>query len=141
MGRAKRGFAYFGASVAAVAAWGALIRPSYLALGIVGIVLMAVLPLGVYVHAAYDAGKRAPDRVRAVPVWLVLAALAALAGFWATRSLFAVGLRAFFIEAFKIPSAGVAPTLVTGDYIFTDKLTPHFRPPHRGELIVFPFPL
>jgi signal peptidase I len=137
VGRAKRGLAYFGASAAAAVGWGALIRPSYLALGLFGILLTAIVPLTVYVHAAYDAGKHAHARAQAVPIWLVLLAFV---GFSVARSPLAVGLRAFFVEAFRIPSASIAPTLVTGDHIFTDKLTPHFRSPHRGELIVFPFP-
>jgi signal peptidase I len=136
-GRARRGFGYVGAGVLAVAIWGVLVRPSYLALGIFGMLLTGLLPFGVYIHAAYDAGKRARDRVRRVPVLLVVVALV---GFTAVRSLLGVGLRAFFIEAFKIPSGAVVPTLVVGDHMFTDKWTPHFRPPERGELVVFPFP-
>lgn len=61
-------------------------------------------------------------------------------------------LRAFVIEAFKIPSGSMIPTLKIGDHIFVNKFIyglriPYtnirffnFRTPHRGEVIVFIYP-
>jgi signal peptidase I len=61
-------------------------------------------------------------------------------------------LRAFAVEAFKIPSASMVPTMQIGDYIFVNKLLygiriPYtdtklfeLRKPHRGEVIVFKQP-
>jgi signal peptidase I len=58
-------------------------------------------------------------------------------------------LRAFVIEAFKIPSSSMIPTLEIGDHIFVNKFLygvriPYttvkfgeFRSPRRGEVIVF----
>ncbi|MFO0574996.1 MAG: signal peptidase I [Polyangia bacterium] len=67
--------------------------------------------------------------------------------------LIALLLRAFVIEAFKIPSGSMIPTLEVGDHIFvkkflygaripwTDtKILSHLREPRRGEVIVFVFP-
>jgi signal peptidase I len=66
--------------------------------------------------------------------------------------LIALALRAFVIEAFKIPSSSMYPTLEIGDHIFVNKFiyglripwtrTKLFelRGPHRGEVIVFIFP-
>ena len=63
--------------------------------------------------------------------------------------LIALALRAFVIEAFKIPSSSMYPTLEIGDHIFVNKFiygvripwtnTKLFqlRPPKRGEVIVF----
>ncbi|MET0593738.1 MAG: signal peptidase I [Polyangiaceae bacterium] len=61
-------------------------------------------------------------------------------------------LRAFVVEAFKIPSPSMVPTLQVGDHIFVNKsaygpmlpwtntrLLPHL-PPHYGDVIVFQFP-
>jgi signal peptidase I len=61
-------------------------------------------------------------------------------------------LRAFVIEAFKIPSGSMIPTLMIGDHIFVNKLTygplvpwtdvrlfSHL-PPSRGDVMVFKFP-
>ena len=64
----------------------------------------------------------------------------------------ALGIRAFVIEAFKIPSGSMIPTLLVGDHIFVNKLAygplipfTHKRlwtsmPPSRGDVIVFAFP-
>jgi signal peptidase I len=64
----------------------------------------------------------------------------------------AFALRAFVIEAFKIPSGSMIPTLMVGDHIFVNKFSygpaipfTHSRlwngmPPSRGDVIVFAFP-
>jgi signal peptidase I len=61
----------------------------------------------------------------------------------------ALALRAFVIEAFKIPSSSMYPTLEIGDHIFVNKFIYglripwtstkflEFRGPRRGEVIVF----
>jgi signal peptidase I len=66
--------------------------------------------------------------------------------------LVAVLLRAFVVEAFKIPSGSMLPTLQIQDHIFVNKLTYgpmipflNYRvfpnlPPKRGDIIVFQFP-
>jgi len=64
----------------------------------------------------------------------------------------AMALRAFVVEAFKIPSGSMIPTLQVGDHIFVNKFTygpaipwTHQRvwsrmPPERGDVIVFAYP-
>jgi signal peptidase I len=64
----------------------------------------------------------------------------------------AFALRAFVIEAFKIPSGSMIPTLMVGDHIFVNKFSygpaiPYTKarvwtnmPPHRGDVMVFAFP-
>ncbi|MBI5536596.1 MAG: signal peptidase I [Deltaproteobacteria bacterium] len=66
--------------------------------------------------------------------------------------LVALLLRAFVVEAFKIPSRSMVPTLAVGDHIFVNKFAygptipwTHTRlfshlPPKRGDVIVFQFP-
>src|SRR5262249_31553650 len=61
-------------------------------------------------------------------------------------------LRAFVVEAFKIPSGSMIPTLMIGDHIFvnkftygplipwTDKRLFSRMPPARGDVMVFKFP-
>ncbi len=61
-------------------------------------------------------------------------------------------LRAFAVEAFKIPSGSMIPTLLVGDHIFVNKfsygpLVPwtderlfERMPPSRGDVMVFKFP-
>lgn len=61
-------------------------------------------------------------------------------------------IKAFFIQAFKIPSGSMIPTLKIGDHIlvskfiygtklpFTDKVIIPFKKPVRGDIIVFKYP-
>lgn len=63
--------------------------------------------------------------------------------------LLALLVRTFFLQAFKIPTGSMRPTLVDGDRILVDKVTygikipftpvrlPRIRPPQRGDLVVF----
>lgn len=48
-----------------------------------------------------------------------------------------VGVRGYYLEAFKIPSSGMAPTLLPGDRLFIEKFR---RDPARGDVIVFRHP-
>lgn len=67
--------------------------------------------------------------------------------------LVALFLRSFVVEAFRIPSGSMIPTLQVGDHIFVNKfiygvripwtdikLGMGWRKPERGEVIVFKFP-
>jgi signal peptidase I len=61
-------------------------------------------------------------------------------------------VRAFFVEAFKIPSGSMEGTLQVGDFLLVNKLLygadvpfsdlrlPALRAPQRGEVVVFQFP-
>jgi len=69
-----------------------------------------------------------------------------------TALILALFIRAYFIQAFKIPSGSMIPTLLIGDHIlvnkfiygtmipFTDKRMLVFRKPERGDIIVFKYP-
>ena len=64
----------------------------------------------------------------------------------------ALFIRAFFVEAFKIPTASMIPTLQINDHIFVNKCSYGVRlpligkyvtewaSPERGEVVVFEFP-
>jgi len=64
----------------------------------------------------------------------------------------AMFIRTFFIQAYKIPSGSMRPTLIEGDRLmvnklrygpkvpFTKKRLPGFSSPKRGDIIVFVFP-
>ena len=66
--------------------------------------------------------------------------------------LIALFVRTFIVQAFKIPSSSMEPTLLVGDYLlvnkflyglripFTDKKILSFKKPQRGDIIVFIFP-
>lgn len=52
----------------------------------------------------------------------------------------ALFIRTFFVQAFKIPTGSMRPTFLENDRILVDKLTYRFRPPQRGDIIVFKYP-
>ncbi len=49
-------------------------------------------------------------------------------------------LRAFVVQAFRIPSGSMKRTLLVGDYVVVEKVSYHFRPPARGDVVVFKYP-
>jgi signal peptidase I len=49
-------------------------------------------------------------------------------------------IRTFIIQAFKIPSGSMLPTLLVGDHLLVNKFIYRFRPPERNEVVVFKFP-
>ena len=49
-------------------------------------------------------------------------------------------IRTFVIQAFKIPSGSMRPTLIEGDKLFVNKYIYRFQPPQRGDIIVFKYP-
>jgi len=49
-------------------------------------------------------------------------------------------LRAFVVQAFKIPSGSMKRTLLVGDYVVVEKVGYRFREPSRGDVIVFKYP-
>ena len=46
-------------------------------------------------------------------------------------------IRAFFVQVFWIPSSSMEPTLDIKDRIVVNKVSYHFRPPRRQEVVVF----
>jgi signal peptidase I len=69
-----------------------------------------------------------------------------------TALILALIIRTFVVQAFKIPSGSMLPTLLIGDHIlvnkfiygtkipFTDKRILQFTKPKRGDIIVFRYP-
>lgn len=69
-----------------------------------------------------------------------------------TALILALVIRAYVIQAFKIPSGSMVPTLLIGDHIlvnkfiygtkipFTDRQVLIFKKPERGDIIVFKYP-
>lgn len=46
-----------------------------------------------------------------------------------------------YVEAFRMASASMAPTLLAGDWVLVNKVVYRRRDPARGELVVFAYPL
>ena len=55
--------------------------------------------------------------------------------------LLALLIRTFVVQAFKIPSGSMIPTLLVGDHILVNKFIYRFRDPGRGDVIVFKYPV
>ena len=49
-------------------------------------------------------------------------------------------IRTFVVQAFKIPTGSMRPTLIEGDRILVNKFIYKFKEPERGDVIVFVSP-
>ena len=71
------------------------------------------------------------------PVWqVVLLWLGLLLAASAVRHI----VRVFLVEAFKVPTGSMTPTVLLGDHILVDKRVYRTRAPRRGEVMVFASP-
>lgn len=50
-------------------------------------------------------------------------------------------VRFFVAQPFVVSGASMVPTFESGDYLIIDEVSYRFEPPHRGDVIVFRFPL
>ena len=53
----------------------------------------------------------------------------------------AVILRMFVVQAYRVSSGSMEPSLVEGDFLFVNKVSYYFSEPQAGEIIVFAYPL
>jgi signal peptidase I len=93
---------------------------------VAGCVATFVLYLGNAIDAALVDERPAPRGALYVPL-LVLAAYLIVR----------IGVRGYLVEAYKIPSGGMTPTLQIGDHFFVAKFQ---RTPRRGDVIAFDYP-
>lgn len=49
----------------------------------------------------------------------------------------AIGIQAFIVKPYRIPSGSMEPTLKIGQRILVDRIGTHFKGPHVGEIAVF----
>lgn len=75
--------------------------------------------------------RRAESSVRNTIEWLAVIVIAIL---------LAVLIKTFVIQAFKIPSASMEPTLMPGDRVVVNKLSYRMHDVNRGDVIVFSRP-
>ncbi len=52
----------------------------------------------------------------------------------------ALAVRTFIVQAFKIPTGSMRPTLLEGDRILVNKFLYRFKEPERGDVVVFKYP-
>ena len=53
----------------------------------------------------------------------------------------AMAIKTFVIQAFKIPTGSMIPTLNIGDRLLANKFIYRFREPERGDIIIFKGPI
>jgi signal peptidase I len=54
---------------------------------------------------------------------------------------YAYTIRTYFVQAFRIPSGGMSPTLSVGDFMLVNRLVYRLvRQPDRGDIVVFRYP-
>lgn len=54
--------------------------------------------------------------------------------------LITVGLRTFVFVPYEIPSGSMEETIMTGDMVFSEKVSYYFREPQRGDIVTFDDP-
>ena len=74
-------------------------------------------------------GKKEKSRIRETVDSIVVAFVIAMI------------IRAFCLQAYKIPSGSMLTTLLIGDHILVNKLAYRFNDPKNGDVIVFEYPM
>src|SRR5947208_16798216 len=73
-------------------------------------------------------GKRTKSSTSSVVEFVVIVAVAIG---------LAIGIQAFLVKRFRIPSPSMVPTLKVGQRVLVNRLGTHFGDPHRGDVVVF----
>lgn len=107
------------------------------------IILAALIFVAVYLFIIVDAIviARNPDntlKLKPIIGYSILVGVLILNS--NVTSAFANIIRDDFIQAYKIPSGGMLPTLLIGDHILIDKHVYENNKPQRGDIIVFKYP-
>ena len=67
----------------------------------------------------------------------VVIAVMAVVGLFVLPTVFALFSRHLLVEAFKVPSGSMIPSIRIGEHFFADKVVYRRRDPQRGEVMVF----
>lgn len=133
-GHPLRGLAWMSAPIAAVMLPALLASETSSTLLVAVSVLLGLAYLAQIADAVFVA-KRAPRKPKPAIV-----AVVAVAGLMLVPTIAALTARGLVIEAFKIPSGSMTPTLRVGDHLFADKIVYRKRDPRRGEMAIFRHP-
>ncbi len=99
------------------------------------LVLMAVVSVLWYVACAADA-RRVAKGNHERNGWIALA-VALVIGTVVAPVILPVVVRQVAVEAWKIPSGGMCPTLAQGDHVFGDKTAYRAGSPKRGDVVIY----
>lgn len=103
-----------------------------------------IFGLAYFIFCLLDAVKIARDnrfgyQLKKYNKWYVYLACWA-AAFLIVQPITEVSIKKNIIQAYKIPSGAMIPTLLIGDHILVDKFIYKKHEPQRGDIIIFPFP-
>jgi signal peptidase I len=111
---------------------------------------MFIIAIGIcwYVYAIFDAVITAwrlrveyvPHKFNKAIVYAGTIAAFLIAEHWLFGSLSPQYIKQNYLQAYRIPSTSMKPTLLAGDYILVDR-RPAARTPKRGDLVVFEYPV
>ena len=104
------------------------------------VILSLLILFGVFIYAAIDsfllAGRTdSPYQLREFNRWYIYFLFIVVSISYPTN--LSSNIRSHIIQAYKIPSASMVPTILEGDYVFLNKAVYHVRAPRRGDVIVF----
>ena len=141
-GQPKRGLVYY------VLIWVVYPAALLIAMGlasppfnIIGALLLLLLTYAYIVGHAIRIARTEGEAYRLKPYnrWYLYLAMFLLSAFGVQPAASTL-IKAFLVQAYKIPSGGMLPTLLIGDHILVEKFGPRFTSLARGDVIVFPYP-
>ncbi|MBM9616933.1 signal peptidase I [Desulfobulbus rhabdoformis] len=104
------------------------------------VLLFSALAMLYAIGDAFFLAKRKREEMRAGPFnrsWVyILIILAGLTTSWA----FPLNIKSNLVQAFRIPSSAMTPSVLIDDYLFADKALYKKRLPRYGEIVVFIYP-
>ena len=139
VGAARRGV-LLGLAVRAITA--ASVLPILIVPGLASMVAALLVAIAMTLVMVVDGvvlarRERHGYRPRSYNRWYVYVGVAALS--LALGSVLSTAIRTQ-IKAYRMPAASMSPTLLDGDYFFADRTPGRRLEPHRGDVIVFPYP-
>ena len=107
---------------------------------LITVILSVLILIGVFVYAAIDAFITArktpsPYQLREFNRWYIYLLFIVVSLTYPTNV--SSNIRSDLVQAFKIPSASMVPTILKGDYVFLNKAVYRMQAPKRGDMVIF----
>jgi len=104
------------------------------------VILSVLILVGVFIYAVVDAffiAKRmtSPYRLKEFNRWYIYLLFIVVSVSYPTN--LSGNIRSHIIQAFKIPSASMVPSILKGDYVLLNKSIYNLQSPARGDVVVF----
>lgn len=141
-GNPKRGLILFGIEqclliVFAVSAL--IIAPTLFSMAVALIGGLAFTVFCVVDAASIAKGKKENYELAKYNRWFAYVGYVVVLSFLVS-TLLSAGVKASLVQAYKIPSGAMIPTLLVGDHLLANKFIYKTEEPKRGDIIIFPYP-